>query len=71
MSSLTAQKRMRGVDRCTVRIPKRLLAAARRILRTRSATETVERALDLVVFPCELIRGSRTAFGIHIDPTGP
>ena len=44
------------------------IARARRILGTPTDTETIEAALDAVVFREELISGARAAFGIVVDP---
>ena len=43
------------------------IARARRILGTPSDTETIEAALDAVVFREELISGAKAAFGIVVD----
>jgi hypothetical protein len=42
------------------------LNAAKRALGAATATETIERALDLVVFQRELIDGTRAMLGIQI-----
>jgi hypothetical protein len=42
------------------------LSAAKRALGAATATETIERALDLVVFQRELIDGTRAMHGIEI-----
>jgi hypothetical protein len=42
------------------------LSAAKRALGAATATETIERALDLVVFQRELIEGTRAMQGIEI-----
>jgi hypothetical protein len=44
------------------------LAAAQRILGTTTATETIETALDMVVFRDELLRGTRAIRGMGIEP---
>ena len=36
-----------------------------------TATETIERALDLVVFQQKLIRGTRAMLGVAITPSDP
>ena len=41
--------------------------AAQRALGAATATETIERALDMVVFQRELIRGTRAMLGITIE----
>ena len=50
----------------TYRLPLSKLTAAKRALGAATATETIERALDLVVFQCELIDGTRALLGIEI-----
>lgn len=52
----------------TYRLTPAKLAAAQRALRTRTATETIEVALDLVLFRRELIRGTAMMLGVHVDP---
>lgn len=58
--------------RTTTKVPKtyRLtptkLAAAQKILGTSTATETIETALDMVVFRQELLDGTRALFGLSI-----
>ena len=48
------------------RLPLSKLSAAKRALGAATATETIERALDLVVFQRELIDGTRAMLGIAI-----
>jgi hypothetical protein len=43
------------------------LAAAQRILGTATATETIELALDLVVFRRELMCGTRSLLGLVVQ----
>jgi hypothetical protein len=50
----------------TYRLPLSKLSAAKRALGAATATETIERALDLVVFQRELIEGTRAMQGIEI-----
>ena len=50
----------------TYRLPLSKLNAAKRALGAATATETIERALDLVVFQRELIDGTRAMLGIEI-----
>jgi hypothetical protein len=57
--------RERRVSR-TYRLPLSKLEAARRALGAATATETIERALDLIVFQRELIGGTRAMFGVQI-----
>jgi len=44
------------------------LSAAKRALGAATATETIERALDLVVLQRELIDGTRAMQGVEITP---
>jgi len=55
----------------TYRLPLTKLKAAKRALGAATATETIERALDLVVFQHELIDGTRAMHGIQITPPDP
>jgi hypothetical protein len=50
----------------TYRLTPGKLAAAQRILGTATATETIETALDLVVFRQELLDGTRAMLGVHV-----
>jgi hypothetical protein len=50
----------------TYRLPLSKLRAAKRALGAATATEAIERALDLVVFQRELIGGTRAMLGIEI-----
>lgn len=65
--------RGRGARRATTKVSKtyRLtpakLAAAQKILGTSTATETIETALDMVVFRQELLDGTRALYGLEID----
>jgi hypothetical protein len=52
----------------TYRLPLSKLTAAKKALGAATATETIERALDLVVFQRELIDGTRAMLGIEITP---
>lgn len=52
----------------TYRLPLSKVGAAKRALGAATATETIERALDLVVFQRELIDGTRAMFGVAITP---
>jgi hypothetical protein len=47
------------------------LSAAKRALGAATATEAIERALDLVVFQRELVDGTRAMLGVHITPSDP
>lgn len=62
--------RERRVSR-TYRLPLSKLRAAKRALGAATATETIERALDLVVFQRELIDGTRAMLGIEIASSDP
>lgn len=66
----SATSRERRVPR-TYRLPLAKLRAAKRALGAATATETIERALDLVVFQRELIDGTRSMLGIQITPPDP
>jgi hypothetical protein len=48
-------------------LPLRKLKAAQRALGASTATETIERALDLVVFQRELVRGTQAMLGVTIS----
>ncbi len=50
----------------TYRLSPRKLAAAQRILGTPTATETIETALDMVVFRDELIEGTQAMLGVDL-----
>jgi hypothetical protein len=50
----------------TYRLPLSKLKAAQRALGATTATETIERALDLAVFQRKLVNGTRAMFGIEI-----
>jgi hypothetical protein len=52
----------------TYRLPLSKLRAAKRALGAATATETIERALDLVVFQRALVDGTRAMRGIDITP---
>lgn len=62
-----ASHREQRVSR-TYRLPLSKLSAAKRALGAATATETIERALDLVVFQRELIDGTRAMLGVEITP---
>jgi hypothetical protein len=55
----------------TYRLSPAKVAAAQRILGTPTATETIEAALDLVVFRDELVAGTRALLGTDIAPADP
>jgi hypothetical protein len=50
----------------TYRLPLAKLKAARRALGAATATETIERALELVVFQRDLVEGTRSMLGVEI-----
>jgi hypothetical protein len=54
----------------TFRLTPGKLAAAQRILATATATETIETALDMVVFRRELVEGTRAMLGVHLATPG-
>jgi len=68
---MPAAKRPRaGDDRKvpkTYRLNPSKVAAAQRILGTQTATETIEAALDMVVFREELIAGARAMLGVELS----
>jgi hypothetical protein len=55
----------------TYRLAPEKVANAQRILGARTATETIETALDMVVFRRDLVRGTAAMLGVHIDPPDP
>ena len=56
----------------TYRLAPDKIAAAQRILGAATATETIETALDLIVFRQELIDGTRAMLGVPISaPDSP
>jgi hypothetical protein len=55
----------------TYRLSPAKIAAAQRILGTPTATETIEAALDLIVFRDELVAGTRALLGTDIAPADP
>jgi hypothetical protein len=69
MSTSTERKRaMRREERVsrTYRLPLSKLKAAQRALGAATATEAIERALDLAVFQRELVDGTRAMLGVEI-----
>lgn len=52
----------------TYRLNPNKVAAAQRILGTPTATETIEAALDMVVFRQELVDGTRAMQGVVLTP---
>ena len=65
-----ARPRVRRVPR-TYRLPLAKLSAAQRALGAKTATETIERALDLVVFQRALVGGTRSMLGVRIASPDP
>ena len=55
----------------TYRLSPRKIAAAQAILGARTATATIEEALDLIVFRRELIDGTRAMSGLEIQDAFP
>lgn len=71
MSSSAARKRpvtREGRVSRTYRLPLSKLKAAQRALGAATATEAIEKALDLAVFQRELVDGTRAVFGVEITP---
>ena len=50
----------------TYRLPLSKLRAAQRALGATTATEAIERALDLAVFQREVVEGTRSMLGVEI-----
>jgi hypothetical protein len=66
---MPAAKRPRTSDRKvpkTYRLSPSKVAAAQRILGTPTATETIEAALDMVVFREDLIAGTQAMLGVEL-----
>ena len=61
----TNRTRERRVSR-TYRLPLSKIEAAKRALGASTATETIERALDLVLFQRALVRGTKAMLGVTI-----
>jgi hypothetical protein len=55
----------------TYRLPLSKLRAAKRALGAATATEAIERALDLAVFQRELVDGTRAMLGVEISSPDP
>ena len=55
----------------TYRLPLSKLKAAQRALGAATATEAIERALDLAVFQRELVDGTRAMLGVDISSPDP
>ena len=69
-SRATARNGTTKVSR-TFRLDPGKLAAAQKILGTATATETIETALDMVVFRQALLDGTRALFGLRITSPDP
>lgn len=52
----------------TFRLTRGKLAAAQRILGTATATETIETALDMIVFRRRLVAGTAAMLGVKLTP---
>lgn len=52
----------------TFRLTPGKVEAAQKILGAATATDTIETALDMVVFRQELVQGVEAAFGLEISP---
>jgi hypothetical protein len=68
---VAASKRPRARDRKvpkTYRLSPSKIEAAQRILGTPTATETIETALDMVVFREELVAGTQAMLGTELTP---
>ncbi len=55
----------------TYRLTPSKLRAAKRALGVATATEAIERALELVVFRRQLVRGTRAMLGVRIAAADP
>jgi hypothetical protein len=69
MASVTRRKRARPQSQRvprTYRLTLSTLRAAKRALGAATATETIERALELVVFRRQLVDGTQAMLGVHI-----
>jgi hypothetical protein len=55
----------------TYRLPLSKLRAAKRALGVATATEAIERALDLAVFQSALVKGTRAMLGIELTSPDP
>ena len=53
----------------TFRLTSGKIEAAQKILGAPTATDTIETALDIVIFREELMRGAKNAFGIEFNET--
>ena len=71
MSAMASPKRTRMATAAprvsrTYRLPLKKISDAQRALGTKTATETIERALDLASFQQALIEGTKAMLGVKI-----
>ncbi len=66
--SLVGRRRMERKVPHTFRLTPNKIAAARRILGTATATETIETALDMIVFRKRLVSGTAAMLGVKLAP---
>ncbi|NOT56385.1 MAG: hypothetical protein HOP18_17440 [Deltaproteobacteria bacterium] len=52
----------------TFRLTPKKVVAAQRVLGTKTATETIETALDLIVFRQKLVAGTAAMLGVDLVP---
>lgn len=70
-ASDSTRRRSGGKVSKTYRLTPGKLTAAQKILGTSTATETIETALDMVVFRQELLDGTRALAGLEITSPDP
>jgi hypothetical protein len=70
MAKAKSHKALRKVPK-TYRLAPEKVAAAQRILGAATATETIETALDMIVFRQELIEGTKAMLGVPITSPDP
>ena len=70
MAKTKPRKAARKVPK-TYRLAPEKVAAAQRILGAATATETIETALDMIVFRQELIEGTKAMLGVPITSPDP
>jgi len=70
-SEKTASKVSEPKVAMSYRLSREKISRAQRILGTKTATATIEEALDMVLFRRELIDGLDAAFGTDIDDAFP
>lgn len=66
--SLIGRRRVRRKVPHTFRLTPDKVAAAQRILGTATATETIETALDMIVFRRRLVAGTAAMLGVKLTP---